>query len=346
MLKIGYLGYLGKQNLGDEACFLGVKSLLKEHLKFDYDIIGARNHESKDYKLFICGGGTLLSAYENWEWTLKTAEMIKTGVPTVIFGSGMQPLDYEWFGKPLTRKGKELLRFVINESRLVGVRSQESKKNLIKAGCDGERIEIIGDPALVCSSFGGKDIINIKNYKNLVGVNIGHSRGSIFGRDEERLKKEMIKFANYLVKNNYKVVFLPVWVDDLKIQKSVVNAVNSDNVINIDKITDVPSTIKLIESLDLIVGMKLHSCIFAAAVNTPFVSLAYRPKCIEFAKSVGCQDYVVRTDENANKMVNIFEKTWSDRNKIKNNLKKEVPKYQKSLHEFAKKINSIFGSIF
>lgn len=341
MLKTGYLGYLGQQNLGDEACFLGVKELLKEHLKFDYEIIGARNHKSKDYKLFICGGGTLLSAYENWEWTLKTGDMIKAGIPVVIFGSGMQPLDYKWFGKPLTEKGKELLRFVVNKSKLVGVRSQESKQNMIKAGCDGERIEVIGDPALVCTSFGGRDLIDIKNYKNLVGINIGHSRGNIFGRDEERLKKEVIKFVDYLIKNDYKVVFFPVWVEDLEIQRSIVNAINSDNIISVNHISNVPSTIKLIQELNLLVGMKLHSCIFAASVNTPFVSLAYRPKCIEFAKSLGCHDYVVRTDENVDMMINVFEKTWSQRNNIKDKLMREVPKYQKRLHDFAERINSI-----
>ena len=52
-----------------------------------------------------------------------------------------------------------------------------------------------------------------------------------------------------------------------------------------------------IEKLDLIVCLKLHAGILAAAANVPFVSLEYQPKCRDFAASLGWEDFVLRTDQ-------------------------------------------------
>lgn len=49
-------------------------------------------------------------------------------------------------------------------------------------------------------------------------------------------------------------------------------------------------------SLDLLIAFKLHAAVLAAAVNTPFLSLAYRPKCLDFAASIDWQPYTLRTD--------------------------------------------------
>ncbi|HEU5112967.1 MAG TPA: polysaccharide pyruvyl transferase family protein, partial [Acidimicrobiia bacterium] len=43
-------------------------------------------------------------------------------------------------------------------------------------------------------------------------------------------------------------------------------------------------------------GERLHACILAAAVSTPFIGIEYRPKLRDFAESVDRGDLVVRTD--------------------------------------------------
>jgi polysaccharide pyruvyl transferase WcaK-like protein len=51
------------------------------------------------------------------------------------------------------------------------------------------------------------------------------------------------------------------------------------------------------ENLDLMVSMKLHAGILAAAANVPFVSLEYRPKCRDFGASLGWEEFLIRTDQ-------------------------------------------------
>ncbi len=56
-----------------------------------------------------------------------------------------------------------------------------------------------------------------------------------------------------------------------------------------------------IEKLDLLVSLKLHAGILAAAANVPFVSLEYRPKCRDFASSLGWEEFLIRTDQLGNR---------------------------------------------
>jgi polysaccharide pyruvyl transferase WcaK-like protein len=60
---------------------------------------------------------------------------------------------------------------------------------------------------------------------------------------------------------------------------------------------DLDETSRLLASADLVIGERLHSVVLAAAVGTPFVAVEYRPKLRDFARSVGRDDAVVRTDE-------------------------------------------------
>src|SRR5213593_3790455 len=43
----------------------------------------------------------------------------------------------------------------------------------------------------------------------------------------------------------------------------------------------------------LVIGEKLHATVLSAAAGTPFVSLAYQPKCLDFAKSLGMEQLLV-----------------------------------------------------
>ncbi len=54
--------------------------------------------------------------------------------------------------------------------------------------------------------------------------------------------------------------------------------------------------LKVIEEVDVFIGEKLHSVVGAVCAYKPSIMLAYQPKCIDFMKSLGLEDYVLRTD--------------------------------------------------
>lgn len=50
-------------------------------------------------------------------------------------------------------------------------------------------------------------------------------------------------------------------------------------------------------SADLVIGERLHAVVLATAVGTLFAAVEYRPKLRDFARSIGQERAVVRTDE-------------------------------------------------
>ncbi len=358
-LRIGYVGWIGKHNLGDDACFFATSYLLKRYLKVDYKLIVKkyalilrpnswveRHPGLVNYDFLICGGGTLLSPWAlPWDRFFRLAG--KKGVPYVIFGTGVRnPHFYKPAGCKLTKETKNLLKSVIEKARFVGVRGEESKQTLLEVGCDEKKIEVIGDPALVYYKQINKNPNKKKEKKErIIGINIGgisiNTRyGEIYGRDEGIVIKTITKLTRYLLSKNFKVIFIPLWIGDLLAQWSVVNIFGENqNIVSINKLLGLSSLIKVISKCDFLIGERLHSIVFAASASVPFLSFAYRPKCIDFARSVDCGEYVVKTNEKdpAKRLIKKFNKAWKEKEKIKKRIERNVKEYQSRLENFAKR---------
>jgi len=66
-----------------------------------------------------------------------------------------------------------------------------------------------------------------------------------------------------------------------------------NNIVTDDAIIEI---MDIISKCNFLVGEKLHSLVLSAACHKPFISLEYRPKCLDFASSVGFEEYNIRTD--------------------------------------------------
>src|SRR5687768_6121579 len=91
-IRIGYGGWLGHGNLGDEACFEEVGRAIRrrfgaaaalEPLLFD-------QHQQIDFA--IVGGGTMLSTFCR-PMDQKLTRLRDDGIPYAVFGSGIEQLD-------------------------------------------------------------------------------------------------------------------------------------------------------------------------------------------------------------------------------------------------------------
>lgn len=54
--------------------------------------------------------------------------------------------------------------------------------------------------------------------------------------------------------------------------------------------------VDMLEGASVVISMRLHGAVFAAAAGTPIVSLAYRAKCNDFMESVDAEDAVLPVD--------------------------------------------------
>lgn len=285
--KISYVGWVGQGNIGDEALYLVSKSLLKDYdLSLDCLWPGQnkvqrfiRNYGSK---VTFFGGGTIIPL-----WFTKGAN--KKRQLNIAFGLGVRNPSFWGNFEPS----------VINDLREwkldhIGVRGYISQKILADWGIESE---VIGDPVLHLNRTEYKDI----SKNNSVVINIGKSEGKIHGFDETRVLKEVTKFCKYLENKGYNLILIPFWSKDVDYMKELhgqlkratfKNYVNND-IVKYEAITEI---MDIISRCDFLVGEKLHSLVLSAACYKPFISLEYRPKCLDFTSSVGLEEYNIRTD--------------------------------------------------
>jgi len=302
MKTIAYIGWLGHHNVGDEACLIAIQEMLGHK----YKIISWDQGPWKPKKLpdlCILGGGTLLDiGYGRREKTL-LFPMSAKGVPIIIWGSGI----VDNHGDTIHPKVMRLL----NYAKYVGVRGPISQKILQKRGF--HKAQIVGDPALCypvkrfTMSPMGLMLSDIGSTAH-VSINIGHTRNNLYGT-EKHVEDQCIRLVRNLDKRRMRTTLFSVWPDDNAMIKRVKQRINDLTLTHTHDMWLMKKTNNQEENIDsllwklrrhtsYVIGMKLHSVVLAAAIDIPFISLAYRRKCIDFAQSVGANDWWIKTNEN------------------------------------------------
>ncbi len=281
------------------------KALLKDLADGNIEVINIENHSLVlrkiiDSDILICGGGGIIqdrTSFYSLPFFLLRALLAKSANKKIMFyGIGAEPLRSN-FSKILTK-------FVLNSSNIITVRDKESKQNLLDCGIKNNLIKITADPAV---SLGGISGIEAKKLLREQGININKKIMVICLRQwfdiyrlipvkivkkfnirtkKDKLKyeyfiKEISKFLEYCEnKLEFQLVFLPFWKErDNKVHKEVRELIkNKDNVFVLEKHYN-PLEIKGIISIaDFILGMRLHSIIFATTKKKDFLAINYSEK--------------------------------------------------------------------
>jgi hypothetical protein len=178
--RIGYIGWLGHNNLGDEAMYLSFKKMFPEFNMFPFKTTDKiRLFEDLMRKSFFeavfIGGGTLIGSGE-YLAMIKSAQ--KDRVPSFTFGVGVRnPLFWGMANKKNANIGEWVE--VLQRCRYVSVRGPVSKEILDNHGY--LNADITGDPAL----YFGRNIIKRKKKNKILGINIGVSDGNVWGGRRE-----------------------------------------------------------------------------------------------------------------------------------------------------------------
>jgi polysaccharide pyruvyl transferase WcaK-like protein len=314
--KIGYVGYLVPGNQGDEALLKVNREIFG---KYNIDLLPIKNaNREQPSQITLIGGGTIVPAGISWAKPTKYM---------YVFGAGViDPLFYPYESLLIDRLKQTRFRFF-------GVRGKNSR-NLLKSW--GIRSEIIGDPVL---SLIPHKIVS--RNKSKIGINIGSGfKGGSFG-SEELVLKELAKVCRILKKENFDLVIIPFWTNNLE---EIERLSKLEGIPIFEKWTDIEATLQLISECRIFIGEKLHSLIFSAAANTPFVSLAYAPEHFDFVESVGFSKYCIRTDEvSAEKVLAAFREIEQNYETIQHELDIRVTKFREKQAAFADRIVADIG---
>ena len=336
MFRAGiYIGWVGFRNLGDEAMYELCRSRFSgihwsrhediayapnpvhfirrrgvslphiiEHLSDElstrrrtFSLFSKTMHKLAlwtDQEVGIFGGGTLINrnaaALDNYIAIRK-----RTGSVVPTFGSGVVNPDF-WSTREVgwTDRRKNWAS-VLAELPVVGVRGPISKALLDDAGA--RNVVICGDPAVAFHApYQATPLPAPSEGPLRVGINPGDCSGKMWGRADD-VQESLIALARWLRKSGHQIAIVPVWQNDVEACLDVARRAGLDRSVISPVCYTRQAFLGWVEKLDLLVCLKLHAGILAAAANVPFVSLEYQPKCRDFAASVGWEEFVIRTDQ-------------------------------------------------
>ena len=294
MNKVVLAGYYGFGNVGDEALLEVLVSNIKElnpdikitilanqpkdvqkRLKTEavnrsnlFHIVGAFYGADK----VIFGGGGLfqdITSFRSLIYYLALiviARVMKVKVYLIAQGIG-----------PLKRKiSKRLVQLIFKFIQEVSVRDEKSLEILRQLY--SKKIVLTYDPALLLSS--NKEVAINEDIKKVI-ISI---RGF---PDLTRSKKDIIvQVLKKLIKEeDIKIVFLPFHgEEDKKACIEILNMLDGHGKLEEPQTTPL-YLLRIMEGTYVVIGMRLHSLIFAAGLGIPFVGLAYDQKVTSFCES-------------------------------------------------------------
>jgi hypothetical protein len=328
-----YLGYVGHANLGDEAMWwlcrkrfpsvywstygmatyktdarqfvgrashnarylltwIGREIRYQRHLRLLADKLAYQMVARLDGEVAILGGGTLINSDDGYLRAYKDL-WARTKRPVPVFGSGVTSPEFMADRSGWTDRRREWAS-IFEALPVVGVRGPISKGLLEEAGA--ENVVISGDPAVAFHvPLNSQRRMEPTDGRRRIGINCGHSYGRVWGQ-ERRIEAELAVAARELARGGHNIEFLAVCPEDLDSCRRVARQAGFNESSVAPVLSSPKRFVEKARSLDLLVAFKLHAAVLAAAANTPFLTLEYRPKCLDFALSIDWQSYALRTD--------------------------------------------------
>jgi len=315
-VRIRYLGWLKTSNLGDLALYRGIQRLF-EPSRVEPD--------APEPDAVMIGGGTLL-------FRSTFLEQFRTAVDSaphrVVFGTGAAAPGFVEVFRP------DAWNAILSPCFYVGVRGPGSRRLLQEHGFSGP-VEVIGDPALLLpppSSHGQT------RREDAIVFNICNPRRArAWGFDNERVRRAVIEAASRLIAAGRSLTFISFdSKNDAYVRSAVSDIRRSDRVEFVAGYESLEHTLQLLAGAHLVIGEKLHATVLAAAAGTPFVSLAYQPKCTDFAESLGREDLLLSLGRiTAADILAKIEEVEANRATIAHQLEEKVEWYRRRLEQAA-----------
>lgn len=295
-----YIGCIGQENLGDEAVYLAIQKLLQKKV-YIYPISYTkpssgrylRNWVFKEPDLIILGGGTIIKKKKT-ESYLKLFSEYHNRFPKAklaVYGAGVaDPILAAEIGFPTDIPN---WRMILNKCSFIGVRGKLSQSILQNDWKVTSDIYILHDPALF---FKRKELVQKRKEKR-IGINFCDIIGRIYGLDQTVIELFAVELVNKLIEEGWNIFLYPTTHSDMPYMQKILGPKLLSKVEVYKDFENIEKSLSFLESLDVFIGQRLHSIIFAAVSYTPFHAIEYESKTSDFLGSLGMKNASTRTDE-------------------------------------------------
>lgn len=342
--KILLAGYYGYGNLGDEAILEMVLKQLFQIVQRENITVLSSNKEdtSKKYninsidrynvlsiikslkksKILIFGGGSLLQDVTSkrsiyyYLFLIKIAKIMKSKV--IMLSQGIGPL--------VNEKSKKAVVKSLKDVDYITVRDIQSKNFLEELGVDKNKLFLSSDPVI---NFSSNDDINLRDDDRIKKVCF-----SLRNWNNSDVSEKISEVSELLIKNNIECHFIPFYYnEDMGLINEVEALLNEKNLkaVYYKERLSTMEAFDIIKHMDLLVGVRLHSLIFAASANVPFVAVSYDHKVDHFVESVDMNVACSIENIDACHLYNEIIKKLETENEQKDKLSKKVSELRETI---------------
>jgi polysaccharide pyruvyl transferase CsaB len=349
---VAILGYYGYRNSGDDAILQSFIDHLQQNHK-DISVIVLSNNPSETRRLyhvqavyrfhpfripsvlsktrlFIAGGGTLLqddtSSRSLWYYLSMLHVAMKKGARLALLANGLGPLT--------KKKNRKAAARILDRMDVITLRDPYAFEELKSLGVSKPVTMIAADPAMALvpgDRLPGLKLLSLEGVpadKNLAAFCL--RKWKKVRRSEKILAALADKIADEF---NLVPLFIPMQhPDDVRFLKKVMYHMKQKGYIMQNRYS-VDQTLSIFGNVKMVVGMRLHSLIYAAKLSIPMVGLAYEPKVNYFMQSIN-QPYV-NWDRNFS-MEDLMEKisyVWNNASRISSELDAIKPILEEKVKE-------------
>ncbi len=244
--------------------------------------------------------------------------------PLMLYAIGVGPL--------FSDAAKQQTRLAFELASIATVRDADSKNLLISLGLRSDRIVVAADPAFRLELVSESQVEEwlrtegVALERPLVGVGL---RDWPIGIPPEHWTREVAHALDRFVDHRGgTVVFVSFqrekWysTDDRTIAYRVWSEMQHQHKAHVLHREYAPEQkAAILAGCDIVLGMRLHSIIFAAVAGVPVVGLSYDPKVVNAMRQLGCEANVVTLDSlSTDRLSMLLQTTYDSRREIKRQL--------------------------
>lgn len=342
-------GYYGFNNSGDDALLYAIVEGLRRYVpdvrilvlsarpketmttyqidaKYRFDLLSVCR-VLKQSKLLINGGGSLIqdaTSMQSLYYYLMVMRAAKHyGCMLYIYANGIGPI---------RSKNMRAARQVIESADMVTLRDSASLLDLKKIGVSEKApVKVTADPTMILHGKPKRAVQEIFRREGIpegqpyIGISVRN-----WNKNDRRFAEKIAQVLDRICAQ-YKVVpvFIPMkYPSDIKISERVCELMQKKGYV-LQRQYSVFEMIGIVEQMDMILGMRLHTLIYAAGTGVPVIGLTYDPKVTGFLEDIGQPRFIDVSNIDTEQLYGQMEEVMEHKEEIRSQLKAKSVELEK-----------------